>query len=71
MFKGSVALCPTSQNDVNNIGYWTGRFGKQNECFTKINYACKTYMYMYVMHQPFISTAPKDREIATLLTFQF
>ena len=46
MFKCSVALCSTSQNDVNNFGYWIGRFGKQNESFAKINYTCKTYMYM-------------------------
>ena len=44
MFKCSVDLCSTSYNDVNNIGYWIGRFGKQNECFTKINYTCKMYM---------------------------
>ena len=50
MFKCYVALCSTSQNDVNNTGYGIGRFGKQNECFTKINYmyTSKTYMYMYM-----------------------
>ena len=58
MFKCSVALCSTLQNDVNNIGYWIGRFGKQNECFTKINYTCKN-VHVHVMHQLFISTAPK------------
>ena len=32
-----------------DTGY-IGRFGKQNECFTKINYMyiCKTYMYSLI-----------------------
>ena len=71
MFKCYVALSSTSQNNVNNIVYWIGRFRKQNECFTKINYmyTCKTYMYNQVMHQSFISTAPKGQGNSNAFNF--